>query len=121
MIGAKFGVTVAAMLSVIVASSQVHASTTVGYGNVLQIYGTSNGAVLFSVVGTGVSRSGVPSCGSSQPNRWAIDASTVAGQAAVQVLLAAYAQHKPIFVQGTGTCTLWGDTETVDFFNLSDP
>ena len=84
-----------------------------GIGNITDVWGTSNGAVLFNMTGT---RTAVPTCGANNPQRFAIDASTVAGQAAVAVLLSAQARGKAIEVSGMGTCTIWGDTETVSFF-----
>ena len=121
----KFFGAVAAMAMALGAHSPAEASNTGGFGYVFGVFGTWNGAVLFSVQVNGanhqlVSRTGIPACGTNNSNRWAIDASTPAGQAAVQVLLTAYTQHRPIYVTGTGTCTVWGDTETVQFFNLFD-
>jgi len=109
-----------ALTAAICLSGSAKASNTAGYGYIYGLYGTSNGAVLFSVKLDGSTRSGIPSCGSANTDRWALDASTVPGQAAVQVLMTAYQQHRPVFVNGTGTCTIWGDTETVNFFNLAD-
>lgn len=94
------------------------ASSTNGFGNVTDVYGTNNGAVLFSTDAT--QRSSVPSCASNNPRRWAIDASTTAGQAAASLLITAWAQHKRVWVTGTGACSIWGDTETVLFFNVEN-
>jgi hypothetical protein len=30
--------------------------------------------------------------------------------------MTAYSLHKRISIHGTGTCSIWGDTETVDHF-----
>lgn len=95
-----------------------NASNTGGYGQISGVFGTSSGAVLFSVSGPG--RSGIPSCGTSNPTRWALDASTVAGQAQVAVFLSAWAAHKQVAVVGTGSCSIWGDTETVLYVNIQD-
>ena len=82
-------------------------------GNITDVWGTNNGAVLFNVTGT---RTTPPACGTNNPQRFAIDASTTAGQAAVAVLLSAQARGKAVMVNGTGNCTIWGDTETVAYF-----
>ena len=105
-------------LCALLPGSPASASTTGGYGQIYELYGTANGAVLFSVTGTG--RSGIPSCGAGLPNRWALDASNVAAQAQVAVLLSAWAAHKKVWVTGTGSCTIWGDTETVVYFSVQD-
>ena len=88
-------------------------ASTTGPGTITDVWGTSNGAVLFNMTGT---RTAVPACGTNNPQRFAIDASSVAGQAAVAVLLSAQARGKQIEVAGTGTCGIWGDTETVSVF-----
>lgn len=83
-------------------------------GYITDVWGTNNGAVLFNVTGT---RTAPSACGANNPQRFAIDASTTAGQAAVAILLSTEARGKQIAVTGTGTCTIWGDTETVvDFW-----
>lgn len=82
-------------------------------GNITDVWGTNNGAVLFNVTGT---RAAPPACGANNPQRFAIDASAPAGQAAVAVLLSAQARGKAVIVMGTGNCTIWGDTETVAYF-----
>jgi hypothetical protein len=92
------------------------ASTTGGFVQITDIYATHNGAVLFS----GGPRSGVPACGINNPNRWAIDASTPAGQAAASVLITAWMNKKRVWVTGFNSCSIWGDTETVLFFNVEN-
>jgi hypothetical protein len=94
------------------------ASGTNAYGKITGVYGTYNGAVLFSVNVT--TRDTPPACAANLPNRWAIDASTVAGQAAVQVLYWAIEHHKLVWVTGTGSCSIWSDTETVALFSIHD-
>lgn len=93
------------------------ASDTGGPATLYGVYGTWNGALLFS---TNANRTSIPACGAGNAQRWAIDASTTAGQAAVAVLLTAWTQHKRVWVTGTGTCTIWGDTETVEHFLVED-
>lgn len=92
-----------------------HASNA-DFGTISQFYGTNNGALMFSTSGT---RTTAPSC-STNPQRFAIDASTTAGQAAASLVLTAYALHKQVYVVGTGTCSIWGDTETVLFIRMQD-
>lgn len=94
------------------------ASSTNAFGPISQVYGTASGAVIFTV--TVSSRSSVPGCATGQPNRWVIDASSVAGQAAAALLLSAWAAHKQIWVIGSGACTIWGDTETISYFTAQD-
>lgn len=35
-------------------------------------------------------------------------------------LLTAYMAHKRIMVFGNGVCDVWGDTETVNYFQIED-
>jgi len=106
-----------ASASVALAASPASASTA-DWGYISVMYGTNNGAVLFSTSGT---RTAVPSCqGPGLGQRFAIDASTTAGQAAASLLITAYNLHRKIWIQGTGTCSIWGDTETVQFFQMAD-
>lgn len=78
-----------------------------------EIFGMARGVVLFNHAGV---RSTLPSCGTPNPVRWAFDVTTPAGQARLSMLLSAKAMHLPIMIYGTGACTDWGDTETVDYF-----
>lgn len=89
-------------------------------GNIVRVYGMLNGALLFN---TTAARTSAPPACQQDPGlaqRWAIDASTVAGQTAASVLLTAYALKKKVFVLGTGNCSIWGDTETVAFILIED-
>jgi len=74
----------------------------------------SNGAVIFSSTGA---RTGTPGCASSQPTRWAIPASTPQGKVQLAGLLSAYHANKPVIVLGTGDCSVWSDTESVNYFH----
>lgn len=106
-----------AILSSLIAAAPVLASNA-DTGTVSGIYGTHNGAVIFTTSGT---RTGtIPACAIANPQRFVIDASTAAGQSAVAVLLTAYAKGKAVNVVGTGSCTIWGDTETVAYFRIVD-
>lgn len=84
------------------------------WGYISYPYGTSKGAVMFNTDGV---RGTPPSCsGPGLGARFAINASTLVGQSQLSVLMTAYSLHKRIAIHGTGTCSIWGDTETVDYF-----
>lgn len=91
------------------ASSAAASSVTAGTINsmTVQVY-SPGGQYFFSTTGT---RTATPSC-ATQP-RWVIDTSTSAGQSQVAALLSAYTMNKKVSVTGTGTCSVWADTETV--------
>jgi hypothetical protein len=74
------------------------------------------GGFFFNSSGT---RSSAPSC-ATLTNRWVINTTTSQGQAMVAALLSAYMAHKRIMVVGTGNCDVWGDTETVNYFQIED-
>lgn len=94
------------------------ASNTNNFGPISGVYATNAGAVLFSVTTSG--RTGIPACGAAAPSRWAIDVTTSTGQAQAAALLSAYTLKKRIWVNGTGTCSIWSDTETAAYFNIED-
>ena len=109
-------ISLATLLSLALATP-AHASEA-QFGTITNVYGMNNGALLFTSSG---SRTTPPSCHSSfVPQRWAIDASTVAGQLAASVFLTALALKKRVYVMGSATCTIWGDTETVTFINIEN-
>ena len=76
----------------------------------------SNGAVIFYVEG---SRNSPPAC-ATEYRRFALNASTPQGKAQLSGLLLAYSQGKTVSVFGTNACSVWGDTETIDFFAIAD-
>lgn len=86
-------------------------------GTITQPQATQNGAVIFVHSGT---RTAAPACGAGYATRWAVDASTLQGQAQLSVLLTAYALHKSITIHGAGTCSIWGDTETVGIILINE-
>lgn len=55
-----------------------------------------------------------------QTQRFAIPATTDAGKAMISVLLTAHARGKRVFVNGTGNCNTWGDSEGVNFLQVED-
>lgn len=106
-----------AIVAMTAAAVPAHASDA-QMGRIIHVLGMSNGAVLFSTDG---SRGARPSCsGLGNDARWAINASTLVGQSQLSAFMAAYALKKRIFIHGTGTCSIWGDTETVDYFEIED-
>jgi hypothetical protein len=119
MVFSKAKIIFAALAATVLVSSPATASTNSAYGYVSTFFGTLGGAVLFSV--SGPARSGVPSCAQNFPSRWAIDASTISGQSASQLIQMAYLQHLQVYATGSGVCSIWGDTETVLYFNIGDP
>lgn len=108
----------AAATALLLASSNAYASTAQP-GYISQIFAMANGVVMFSSSGARSTPPGCQSAGVSQ--RWAIDATTPAGQAKVAALLTAYSLRKQIQIVGTGACPNWSDTETLDyFFTIND-
>jgi hypothetical protein len=89
-----------------------------GYISSILSFG-DGGVVFFNHSGT---RSTLPTCNGvpALQTRWAINTSTAAGQARLAVLLSAYGLNKRIEIVGLGNCSLWGDTETVNYFVIKD-
>lgn len=83
---------------------------TAASGSINTVLPHSGGVMIFNQTGT---RTGRPAC--STQDRWAINGTTDGGKIIISTLLTAYAQGKQISIQGTGTCTAWSDTETVDY------
>ena len=102
-----------ALVVVAASISSAYAGTS-GPGNIINPYFMQNGALL---VTTDASQSGAPSC-ATVINRWAIDATTPAGKLQATAVLTAYAMGKKIAIWGTGTCSVWGDTEGVSFLQV---
>jgi hypothetical protein len=94
-------------------AGQVQAGTA-GPGNPVNVYFMSNGVALIPM---DVGQQNSPSC-ATQGTRFAIDGSTAPGKVQIAALLTAIAMGKQIVVWGTGTCSVWGDTETVSFFQI---
>lgn len=63
-------------------------------------------------------RTNRPSCATE--DRWVINVSTPAGQAIYAAVLTAIASGRKITVQGTGACSFWGDTESVQSIQMFD-
>lgn len=87
-------------------------------GSVSRLEFINNGKVLFHHDGR---RTGAPSCvGTNFQRRWVIDASSESGKVQLSGLLLAYTADKKITIIGQGECSLWGDTETVNYFYTLD-
>lgn len=76
----------------------------------------TQGYVIFFIEGE---RGPTPTC-AVERMRFALNVSSPGGRAQLAGLLTAYSVGKPINVYGTGTCSYWGDTESVDFFHTID-
>jgi len=87
-------------------------------GTTYMLHAMSSGVVLFYTTGT--RSNDVPSCGAVQPNRFAIDSTTPGGKSQLATLLAADAAKRPIVVVGTGSCSVYGDSESVSYFYIAD-
>ena len=105
-----------ALAAVAIAPTPASASTS-QMGTASGFTSISNGALLFNHNG---SRTAVPACATSFAGRWAIDASTVAGQSMIAVMINAYNRGKQVYIAGTGTCSIWGDTETISYMVVQD-
>ncbi|BEV12112.1 hypothetical protein ATDW_26080 [Asticcacaulis sp. DW145] len=110
--------TLCLILSMIAIASPSAASMT-GFGTINTIIYMKNGAILFN---TSAERTTpTPACQSATfPKRFAIDASTVSGQAYASGLITAYAMGKKVRITGTGTCDIFWDTETVQYFEVEN-
>jgi hypothetical protein len=61
--------------------------------------------------------SGTPSCNTA--SRFTIDATTAAGKARMSAMLSAAMAGKVVTIYGTGACSDWPGTETVDYFYIT--
>jgi hypothetical protein len=80
-----------------------------GPGTVIRINVEAPGVAIVTVSGP---TSGTwPACASLQ--RYAVNASTAAGQAIYAAILSAKMAGQKITVTGAGNCSIWGDSETI--------
>jgi hypothetical protein len=93
---------------VLIPTAALASDSTSGTVNNILVLG---GKVFFFTTGT---RTSMPTC-QTQGSRWVFNGASAEGQAMLSVLLTAYASNKAILVHGTGACTDWGDTESVEF------
>ncbi len=106
-------------LALITASISFSAkASTVSAVYVTSILPNASGTVYFTHTST---RSGVPSCGAINANRFAFDATTPGGQVMLSTLLTAFAAHKPLSIVGSTTCAApVSDTEGVSYFTVTE-
>lgn len=90
------------------------ASASVASSGYLTQYLILNGIAFVWHNGT---RSTPPSCDTQ--GRFAFNVTTPAGQAALSGILTAFASHKPVAITGTGACTDWSDSETMQYFSVA--
>jgi hypothetical protein len=93
-------------------------ASTAWFGTLSAVHFFNQGTIL---VWTNGSRDTPPACGSSQPGRFAVDANAAGGKAQLAGLLAAYTAGRNVIVVGTGTCNVYSDTETINYFYTVDP
>lgn len=96
-------------------ASAAHASSVAWQGTIYDPHFMEDGVVLVYTTG---SRSGIPSCGSGQPARFAIDTSNAQGKTQLAGLLTAFAAKQPVVIVGTGDCSVWVDSETIAYFYI---
>lgn len=76
-----------------------------------------NGVVIVYTDGT---RTGIPGCATSFPNRFAFDSTTSAGSRNGRGILAAFLAGKPVYIAGTGDCVASNSSETLSYFYIAD-
>lgn len=77
-------------------------------GTVYGVLAHDTGNAFFYQTGTRTAR---PACATE--DRWVFGITTPTGQAMMATLLTAYATGRNVTIQGTGVCSVWSDTETV--------
>jgi hypothetical protein len=85
-----------------------------GNGIPFNVVVESSGVAIFNLPGT---HAGNPTCSTS--GRWAFVANTPAGQGMLATLLTAYGSGKTIFVNGTGDCSAWPDSEALTYIGAN--
>jgi hypothetical protein len=76
----------------------------------VQAYGSNTNALFVNISGT-VGQS-PPSC-ATQNYRFVVSPATDAGKAQIAVILSALARGATVWIQGTGACDIWPDTESI--------
>lgn len=110
------GIMALAICSIVAVAPHALASNG-GPGTISFINALKFGRIIFTHSGT---RTGtLPSCATAT-TKWALDVSTPDGHAQLSVLLTAYSLQKPISVIGAGDCSVFGDTESISYFYISD-
>jgi len=77
---------------------------------------TGHDGKFFYYVNTNITAS--PACAAGQPERYALDPGTDGGKAMIALVMTAYAQGKPITVEGANVCDIWSDTETTNWVGV---
>jgi hypothetical protein len=85
------------------------AGTYVGTITNVEGYGENTNAVFVLINGT---VSGSPSC-ATQNYRFVLNPSNASGQALLAIALSALARNVTVTITGSGTCSIWGDTESI--------
>lgn len=104
-------------LVLVLASAHAHAGWSAGPVRLKNLHFMPNGVVIAYVEGT---RANVPACAAVESQRFAVNATTPAGRTQLAGLLVAYSADRQVNIFGTGTCSAWGDTETIEFFHTID-
>ena len=87
------------------------------FGTLSTVHTFANGVVL---VYTNGSRSEVPACATNQPARFAINGSTAGGKVLAAAIFANYSLGKQVTIIGSGTCDVYGDTESISYIYTND-
>lgn len=88
-----------------------------GAGTLNTVHFMGNGVV---IVYTNGARSGVPSCASNNPSRFALDGTSAGGKVQLAGPLSAYATGKRVTIIGADNCSVYGDSETISYFYTND-
>jgi hypothetical protein len=107
----------AAIFLAALATASASRASNANWGYVSYITTTDDGYTYFQL--SGARTSPLPSCANpAQPQRWAFNAATPAGQARLATLLSAFGLHKQIYIYGTGACN--DATEILSFFHTGE-
>jgi hypothetical protein len=90
------------------------AASTANFGKITALYTVRSGYMFVEMNGT---RTTVPTCATL--TRWVINLSSAGGQTIASSILSAQAQGRQISIIGTGDCTDWFDSESIDNLSIS--
>ena len=76
-----------------------------------QALATATTGVFYALI-NGVVGQTPPAC-ATQTGRFAVNSTTDAGKAQIAIVLSALARGATVWIQGSGACDVWPDTETV--------
>jgi len=71
------------------------------------------------VVYTDGLRTGAPAC-ATQPNRFVVDGTTPSGKVLLNGLVLTYSLKKSVRFVGNNTCSVYGNTETITYFQTNN-